>query len=337
MVESKQAHLQLLVFTFFLLYWHPTLIRAKEAEHDEFDYKEGSKKGPEHWGELKKEWARCKDGKFQSPIGLSDDHVTNVTSSLEDLKMSYKPSNATVKNEGPYLAIEWEGDAGSIKINGTDYFFKQCHWHTPSEHSINGIRYDLELHMVHQSTDPKIRNSIAVLAFLYHIGNPNLFLSKVNKDIMSEVATKEVHLGVIDPREIKWTSFSFYRYVGSLTSPPCAEGVIWTINEKVKHVSREQVELLQEAVDDYAEMNTRPLQPLNDREIKHYGLSLSDAPSPHEGNHGPKQYRSVSAQSPKESGSINAPKPSHPEGNQSPKQSLRLFTHITVCIFAYLL
>ncbi|XP_021824067.1 alpha carbonic anhydrase 1, chloroplastic-like [Prunus avium] len=234
--------------------------------------------------------------------------------------------------------IEWEGDAGSIKINGTEYFFKQCHWHTPSEHSINGIRYDLELHMVHQSTDPKIKNSIAVLAFLYHIGNPNLFLSKMNKDIMSEVATKEVHLGVIDPREIKWTSFSFYRYIGSLTSPPCTEGVIWTINERVKHVSREQVELLKEAVDDYAEMNTRPLQPLNDREIKHYGLSLSDAPSPHEGNHGgANQYRLVSAQSPKESGSNNAPKPSHPESNQSPKQSLRLFTHVTVCIFAYLL
>lgn len=85
----------------------------------------------------------------------------------------------------------------------------------------------------------------------------------------------------------------------------------------------------------YAERNTRPLQPLNDREIKHYGLSLSDAPSPHDGNHGPTQYRSVSAQSPKESGSNNAP--SHPEGNQSPKQSLRLFTHVTVCMFAYLL
>ncbi|CAB4299163.1 unnamed protein product [Prunus armeniaca] len=72
------------------------------------------------------------------------------------------------------------------------------------------------------------------------------------------------------------------------------------------------------AVDDYAEMNTRPLQPLNCREIKHYVLSLSDAPSPHEGNHGPKQYRSVRAQSPKESVPNNAPKPSHPEGNQSP-------------------
>lgn len=71
----------------------------------EFDYRNGNEKGPEHWGELKKEWAQCKDGKFQSPIGLSDDHVTKVTPSLEDLKMSYKPSNATVKNEGHYLAV----------------------------------------------------------------------------------------------------------------------------------------------------------------------------------------------------------------------------------------
>ncbi|CAB4299164.1 unnamed protein product [Prunus armeniaca] len=96
--------------------------------------------------------------------------------------------------------MEWEGDAGSVKINGTDYFLKQCHWHTPSEHSINGIRYALELHMLHRSPDPNIK---AVVALLFKIGSPNPLLSKVNKDMMSEVATKEVHLGAIDPREIK--------------------------------------------------------------------------------------------------------------------------------------
>ncbi|CAL8112612.1 unnamed protein product [Prunus armeniaca] len=293
MAGSKQIHLGLLVFTFFLLCWNPTPVRAEPSENAiEFEYKAGSKKGPEHWGELKKEWNTCKDGKSQSPIDLRDGIATKVNSSLEHFKVSYKPAEAKIENEGPVIAMEWEGDAGSVKINGTNYFLKQCHWHTPSEHSINGIRYDLELHMLHRSPDPNIK---AVVALLFKIGSPNPLLSKVNKDMMSEVATKEVHLAANDPREIKWTSFSFYRYIGSLTSPPCTEGVIWTINER------------------YAEMNTRPLQPLNCREIKHYGLSLSDAPSPHEGNHGPKQYRSVRAQSPKESVPNNAPKPSHPE------------------------
>ncbi|MFS7990204.1 putative carbonic anhydrase [Helianthus anomalus] len=72
------------------------------------------------------------------------------------------------------LQLQWEGDAGSILINDTEYLLKQAHWHSPSEHTINGRRYDMELHMVHLSID----NKIAVIAVLYSIGKPNHFLSK---------------------------------------------------------------------------------------------------------------------------------------------------------------
>ncbi|PQP95972.1 alpha carbonic anhydrase 4-like [Prunus yedoensis var. nudiflora] len=181
------------------------------------DYRNGNEKRPEHWGELKKEWAACKYGKLQSPIDLSDDRATKVIPSLEDLQMSYKPCNATMKNEGHYIAMEWEGDAGSVKINGTDYFLKQCHWHSPSEHSINGIRYDLELHMLHRSPNP---NNKAVVALLFKIGRPNPLLSKVNT------------------------------------------------------VSKEQLELLKQAVYDYTKMNARPSQLLNDRDIILYSPLL---------------------------------------------------------------
>ncbi|THG07997.1 hypothetical protein TEA_013128 [Camellia sinensis var. sinensis] len=81
---------------------------------------------------------------------------------------------------------------------------------------------------------------------------------------------EERHSGVIDPREIKMGGKRYYRYMGSLTVPPCTEGVVWTINKKVMTVSREQVKLLREAVHDYAEENARPLQPLHDREIYLY-------------------------------------------------------------------
>nr|XP_028945655.1 alpha carbonic anhydrase 4-like [Malus domestica] len=249
-----------------------------------FDYREGSEKGPEHWGELKQEWAACKDGRSQSPIGLDESRATKVIQSSRDLTVSYKPSDATLKNEGHYIALEWEGDAGSIQIDDSDYFLKRCHWHTPSEHTVNGARYDLELHMVHQSAD---QNNIAVVAFLYEVGQPNAFLSKINQDISFVTSTKEKKLGVIDPREIKWDSSRFYRYMGSLTTPPCTEGVIWTVNEKVDIVSREQLDLLKEAVYDYAAANARPLQRDEGRDIKLYGpsSSLSDlnAELPHRG------------------------------------------------------
>ncbi|CAB4274930.1 unnamed protein product [Prunus armeniaca] len=253
MAGSKQIHLGLLVFTFFLLCWNPTPVRAEPSENAiEFEYKAGSKKGPEHWGELKKEWNTCKDGKSQSPIDLRDGIATKVNSSLEHFKVSYKPAEAKIENEGPVIAIVWEGDAGSISINGTDYILRQCHWHSPSEHSINGKRYDLELHMVHRAQN----NNVAVVGFLYKIGEPNPFLSEVTKEIASMTdVEKDVQLGVIDPRKMKEAQTGllvskFYRYMGSFTTPPCTEGVTWTINEQVLSVSKSQVTLLQQVVFD---------------------------------------------------------------------------------------
>ncbi|KAB2630935.1 bifunctional monodehydroascorbate reductase and carbonic anhydrase nectarin-3-like [Pyrus ussuriensis x Pyrus communis] len=276
MLQSKQTHIQFFALTIFLLYWNQIPVTAKPLDQEiAFDYREGSEKGPEHWGELKQEWAACKDGRSQSPISLDESRATKMIQSSRDLIVSYKPSDAILKNEGHYIALEWEGDAGSIQIDGSDYFLKRCHWHTPSEHTINGVRYDLELHMVHQSAD---QNNIAVVAFLYEVGQPNPFLSRINQDISSVISTKEKKLGVIDPGEIKWDSSRFYRYMGSLTTPPCTEGVIWTVNEKIDIVSREQLDLLKEAVYDYAVANARPLQRDEGRDIKLYGPSslLSD-------------------------------------------------------------
>ncbi|CAI8583854.1 unnamed protein product [Vicia faba] len=77
-------------------------------------------------------------------------------------------------------------------------------------------------------------------------------------------------VGVINPSEIKVGCEKYYRYMGSLTIPPCDEGVIWTINKEIKSVSKTQLELLEEVVPDHAEMNARPVQLLNGREIQLY-------------------------------------------------------------------
>ncbi|KAM6568807.1 hypothetical protein CsatB_016792 [Cannabis sativa] len=190
------------------------LISAQEVgDEREFDYGESSRKGPRHWGELKKEWSACNHGKLQSPVDLLYQRI-KLSPKLGEINMNYyKPSNATINNRGHDIAIEWLEDAGSIKINGTDYFLKQCHWHSPSEHTLNGRRFDLELHMVHQSHEINQESKIAVTALFYKIGKPNWFLSKIST------------------------------------------------------VSIEQVKLLKQAVHDYAEINARPLQPINGRYI----------------------------------------------------------------------
>ncbi|GMP84876.1 hypothetical protein CsSME_00038233 [Camellia sinensis var. sinensis] len=237
-----------------LLFWQTTSVKAQEVEDEnEFDYAKGSEKGPERWGEIKEEWAACDHGEMQSPIDMVNRRVKIIRKSREFVK-NYKPSNATVKNRGHDISVQWTvGEAGSIKINGTEYQLQQGHWHSPSEHSINGRRYAMELHLVHVNPQENGEDKIAVIGVLYRIGRPDSFLSQLPRNILDMIDMKEErHSGVIDPREIKMGGKRYYRYMGSLTVPPCTEGVVWTINKK------------------YAEENARPLQPLHDREIYLY-------------------------------------------------------------------
>ncbi|KAK8713701.1 hypothetical protein V6N13_148912 [Hibiscus sabdariffa] len=140
-------------------------------EEREFDYLPNSGKGPKHWGELKKEWSSCNSGNSQSPVDMSNSRVKVINKPV-DLKVKYKPCAALLKNR-----IRWPNcDVGSIVINGTEYALQQAHWHSPSEHTINGISLAMELHMVHQNKQNK---KMAVIGVLYNYGAPNDFLSKV--------------------------------------------------------------------------------------------------------------------------------------------------------------
>ncbi|XP_071719376.1 carbonic anhydrase Nec1-like [Rutidosis leptorrhynchoides] len=254
---------------FMLIFSHPSSTQAQEVENEkEFDYARGSKMGPERWGEIKEEWRLCSNGTMQSPIDMSSQRVKMVVNSNK-LYRNYKPCNSTVNNRGHDIMLQWEGDAGSIRINDTEYALRQAHWHSPSEHTINGKRYDMELHMVHVSRDDKI----AVIAVLYNVGPPDHFLSKLAINITSIIDQKgeHGHSGIIDPREIQMSSRRYYRYIGSLTVPPCTEQVVWTISKKVRTVSVAQVRLLREAVHDYAESNARPVQADNQRDVRFYG------------------------------------------------------------------
>ncbi|TKY52986.1 Bifunctional monodehydroascorbate reductase and carbonic anhydrase nectarin-3 [Spatholobus suberectus] len=184
---------------------------------------------------------------MQSPIDLSCARVKMIPY-CRRLKTNYKSSNATIVNRGHDIAVYWKDDAGSIRINGTKFFLKQCHWHSPSEHSINGRKYDLEMHMVHVSPD----NKIFVVGAFYEIGHrPDRFLYKLEEDIKHMVDEEgERVIGETNPSQIQTRGKMYYRYVGSLTTPPCTEGVIWNIDRKIRTVSEEQVRLLKEAVHD---------------------------------------------------------------------------------------
>ncbi|CAA0829859.1 Alpha carbonic anhydrase 4 [Striga hermonthica] len=239
-----------------------------EDEHP-FTYEENTEKGPEHWGDLNPNWRVCDTGNFQSPIDLRHEKV-ELLSGLGQLRRTYKPALAVVRNRGHDIMVQWKGDAGGIIINETRYNLIQCHWHTPSEHRVDGKSFNMELHMVHNNS----QGQIAVVGILYALGRPDTFLTKLLSNITSLNDEEGNELGVVNPWEIKFGSRKYYRYIGSLTVPPCTEGVIWTLLTKVRTVSREQLRALRDAVDDGFEENARPTQSLDGRSVYMYHPEL---------------------------------------------------------------
>ncbi|KAL4197109.1 hypothetical protein AMTRI_Chr04g186500 [Amborella trichopoda] len=255
-------------FILFLIITQSVPSASQKVEDEkEFDYLEGSEKGPKHWGELHPEWAACSNGDMQSPIDLHQKTV-EVLPNLGCLKREYKPAKAILKNRGHDIMLNWgESGAGTLEINHTEYVLKQCHWHSPSEHTFKGRRYSLEMHLVHESKQEKRAVVIA-----YKIGRPDSFLKEVMGNILSIADSKdaEAQMGVVDPRHIKMGSRKYYRYMGSLTTPPCTQGVAWNVVKKVNTISRQQLILLRAAVHSKAAANARPTQPIDKRSVHLY-------------------------------------------------------------------
>ncbi|KAI3471346.1 hypothetical protein Pfo_031673 [Paulownia fortunei] len=196
-------------------------------DESSFTYGGKTEKGPENWANLNPKWKACGNGRTQSPIDLIDDRVV-VLSTLGNLKRTYKPAPAIIRNRGHDITVVWEGDAGGVIINGTEYKLQQCHWHTPAEHTVDGKRFKMEIHMVHNNS----LGQISVVGIMYKLGRPDPFLAKLLQNIKT-VSHEGTNLGVVDPWDIKFGSRKYFRYIGSLTVPPCTEDIIWTILKKV--------------------------------------------------------------------------------------------------------
>ncbi|KAL5546404.1 hypothetical protein UlMin_006091 [Ulmus minor] len=243
------------------------IVHGRKETHIPFSYDERTGRGPSKWGYLNETWYLCRNGTKQSPINI-DKRSLKVYPKLGELKRDYKPASATLENPGYYIAVNWDNEnAGKITIGGSNYRLRQCHWHTPSEHKINGESFDLELHMVHINNTT---GQIAVVGILYIYGPSDPFLSLLYEQIRNlQSGIKKIDLENVYPGNVEFpkSSRKYYRYDGSLTTPPCSENVIWTLLHKVRTVSKEQVEVLKKAVDRGFEKNARPIQPLNGRKV----------------------------------------------------------------------
>ncbi|XVF76195.1 hypothetical protein PTKIN_Ptkin13bG0247300 [Pterospermum kingtungense] len=237
----------------------------------EFGY--SGNNGPDKWGNLDSSFSACSSGKMQSPINIQK-NLTVENKSLKALTRNYKPAaNATLINYGFSIGMRFEENAGDLSIDGKSYSLKQLHWHLPSEHQIDGEQYPAELHLVHRAED----NSFAVVAILYKEEDADPFISKIMNGLndlakeqckADEVA--EIAVGSLDIKQLKRSSRKYYRYAGSLTTPPCSENVIWNILGKVRSISRDQLAALETPVNQDFKQNARPCQPLNGRKVELY-------------------------------------------------------------------
>jgi carbonic anhydrase len=229
--------------------------------------------GPDKWGSLSPNFAACSNGKIQSPVNIAYTDIV-LNNELKSLDRNYVPTNATLVNNQFNIGVHFEGKVGDININGKNYSLRQLHWHVPAEHWAHGRRHEAELHLVHLTED---LSNIAVIAALYNLGDPDPIISKIEDKLnglyfknREGIKDAKIALGTFDVEELNKKIHRYYRYVGSLTTPPCTEGVIWNIIGKVRTLSKEQLKLLKAPLDVEFQRNARPLQQLNGRKIEMY-------------------------------------------------------------------
>lgn len=226
-------------------------VRAAETGHWGYTGHEG----PEHWGELSPANEACTLGKFQSPVNLQ-----GFSKAVHpELKVAYAPGGHQVVNNGHTIQVNYA--AGSaISVAGRVYELKQFHFHSPSENTIEGHAYPMEAHFVHADAD----GHLAVVALLYRAGKHNAELEKAWKHMPGSAGESHALPAQVDANALLPRNRSYYRFDGSLTTPPCTEGVQWFVMAHADTASPEQFDQFTHTMH---HTNNRPVQPLNSRVV----------------------------------------------------------------------
>jgi len=225
-----------------------------KSEHKHWGY--SGDIGPTHWGELDKKFYMCAEGKQQSPINI----IATKDINLLPLDLKYTHSSKSIIDNGHTVQVNVTS-GNILHIDKIPYELKQFHFHTPSENHINGKEYPLETHFVHATKDGKL----AVIAVMFKEGTVNPTLNKIIKSFPLKdgeevpLNLSAEYLDVIMPPDR-----DYYQFMGSLTTPPCSEGVKWFVLTTPQTASKAQIEAIYKEIN---KNNNRPIQSTNGREI----------------------------------------------------------------------
>ena len=224
------------------------LLAASAVAQTEFKY--FGDNGPAFWGQLDPAWTTCGEGQMQSPIDFGK--LTLLTRlRRRPVPVEYGTTNGLIFNNGHTIEIETEGN-NVLELNGVEYELQQFHFHGLSEHTFEGQGQDMELHFVHQSAE----GVNAVVGVLMVRGSSSGALAPILAALPNDLNVKHPLPGAFNPENFLPAARAHYRYEGSLTTPPCTEGVHWVILRDPITVSTEDLAQFHERI----HFNARPVQ-----------------------------------------------------------------------------
>ena len=209
--------------------------------------------GPAKWGHLDAANKVCSIGSQQSPIDI--EHATQAR--LPDFKLSWAKTADTIVNNGHTIQLNFADGSGTLKLDGTTYKLLQVHFHRPSEHQIGGKNYPMEAHFVHRAAS----GGLAVVGVLMTTGRPNPAFAQIVATMPDKEGPAVKADARINPNQMLPNRRSYYRYAGSLTTPPCSEVVEWLLLADPIQVAEADVAKFAKLYP----MNARPVQKLDRR------------------------------------------------------------------------
>ncbi|MEM7495702.1 MAG: carbonic anhydrase family protein [Myxococcota bacterium] len=217
--------------------------------------------GPDRWGDLDASFAACKLGRAQSPVNIVDAQAATFAGRLH---FHYREFQARLEHNGHTLTAQ-DDNGGFVEIDGECYQLKQFHFHVSAEHRIDGQPFAMEIHLVHESAS----GGTAVIGVLARQGAA----STVLEPLWQKLPRKQGGVGPsvsFHPARLLPATRTFYHYTGSLTTPPCTEGVRWFVFADPITVSTAQLNAFTAIIPH----NNRPVQPLHGRKTWRGGSTL---------------------------------------------------------------
>jgi carbonic anhydrase len=221
-----------------------------------WDYE--GKRGALNWGKLDPEYKTCSKGREQSPLDI---HGAHLNKALQPIEFHYIAGAVKLENDG-HTVVAYVDPGSYMVAGGVRYELVAFDFHHPSEVTVKGKFSDMEVHLIHKSADGKV--AVVAVRLVEDVSNPSPVLATLWPHLPTKAGTSEKVAEMVNPGGFLPADRGYWTYEGSLTTPPCTEGVRWLVFEQELSLSRDQLR----AFAALYKVNTRPAQDAHSRHIE---------------------------------------------------------------------